>query len=160
MVLIVVLAFVVATIIAPRSMHLSGGRQLCWRRRDRVEQIVISVYNFVLVVSIYVWIDLTLHFLASLAQPFYLEAGICPAIRYYCLAQRIKSAYPILVPTVAIGWIVLCSVGFRSLGVSGADSRDPLSGVWLVFSDHPHLPLGLCPDVIPQLVTIFDSEKS
>jgi hypothetical protein len=41
-----------------------------------------------------------------------------------------------------------------------ADSRVPLLGVRLVSSDHSHLPGGLCPDVIPQLVTIFDSEQS
>jgi hypothetical protein len=70
-----------------RSMYLLRGRQLGLRWRERVEQIVISIYNIVLVVVIYVWIDQSLYFRASLAQPSYLEAWVY-AWRFAIIAWR------------------------------------------------------------------------
>jgi hypothetical protein len=157
--LLIIVGILVGTIFR-HSMYLLRGRQLVLRQRDRVEQIVISVYNIVLLVVIYVWIDQSLYFRASLAQPSYLEAWVCLAIRDYCLAQRIKSAYSCLGPTFVFGMFVDRWVCFRSPSVLGADSRVPLLRVRLVFSGHSYLLNGLCPDVIPQFVTIFDSEQS
>jgi hypothetical protein len=98
--LLIIAAIFVGTIFR-RSMYLLRGRQLGLRRRKRVKQIVISVYNIVLVLVLIldVWIDQSLYFRASLAQLSYLEAWVCLAIRDYCLAQRIKSAYSCLGPT-------------------------------------------------------------
>jgi hypothetical protein len=87
MLVIIVGASVVATTLVRRSMFLLRGHQLGLRRRDRVKQIVISVYNILFIVVIYVWIDQSLYFLASLAQPSYLEVGVHLAICDYCLAQ-------------------------------------------------------------------------
>jgi hypothetical protein len=143
MLLILVGIFVVT--IFRRSIYLLRGRQLGLRRRDRVKKIAISVYNIVLVIIIYVWIDQSLYFLASLAQPSYLEAWVC-AIRDYCLAQCIKSEYSCLGSTFVFGMLVDRWVSFRSPIVLREDSRVPLLRVRLVFSDHAHLPGGLFPD--------------
>jgi hypothetical protein len=160
MLVIVVVASVLATTLVRRSMSLLCGRQLGLRRCDGVKQIVISVYNILFVAAIYVWIDQSLYFLVSLAQPSYLEARVHLAIHDHCLAQRIKSAYSCLGPTFVFGMFVDRGVRFRSRSVLGEDSQVPLLRVRLVFSDHAHLPGGLCPDVIPQFVTVFDSEQS
>jgi hypothetical protein len=157
--LLILVGIFVGTIFR-HSMYLLRGRQLGLRRRDQVEKIVISVHNIVLVVVIYVWIDQSLYFTASLAQPSYLEAWVCLAIRDYYLAHRIKSAYSCLGPTFVFGMFVGRWVCFRSPSVLGEDSRVPFLRVRLVFLDHAHLPGGLCLDVIPQFVTIFDSEQS
>jgi hypothetical protein len=133
--LLIIVGILAGTILCS-SMYLLRGRQLGLRRCDRVEQIVISVYNIVLVVVIYVWIDQSLYFRASLAQPSYLEAWVCLAIHNYCLAQCIKSAYSCLGLTfVVFGMFVDRWICFRSPSVLGADSRVLLLRVRLIFSD-------------------------
>jgi hypothetical protein len=144
----------------PTFHVLPCGRQLGLRWRDRVKQIVVSIYNIVFIVVIYVWINLFPCFLVSLAQPCYLEDWVCLAICDDCLAQRIKSGYTILGPTFVFCMFVGRGVSFRSPSVLGEDRRLPFLGVSLVFSDRADQPVGLCPDVIPQFGTIFDSEQS
>jgi hypothetical protein len=73
--LLIIVGILVGTIFRC-SMYLLRGRQMGLRRCDRVEKIVISVYNIVLVVVIYIWIDQSLYFRVSLAQPSYLEAWV------------------------------------------------------------------------------------
>jgi hypothetical protein len=71
------------------------------------------------------WDRPILYFTMSLAQPSYLEAWVCLAIRDYCLAQHIKSAYSCLGPTFVFGMFVNRGVCFRSPSVLGEDSQVP-----------------------------------
>jgi hypothetical protein len=90
-----------------RSMFLLRGRQLGLQWCDRVEQIVISVYNIVFIIAIYVWINLPPSLLASLAQPSYLEDWVCLAVRDDCSAQHIKSGYT----GQRLSWVYLSIAG-------------------------------------------------